>query len=68
MTKNVECPYCHTVKDRKVIEVGQCSHGKPLIMKKFECDVCDGVFWKHRTLNDFYNQAVQKLSKIGSMC
>ena len=47
MTKNVECPYCHTVKDCKVIEVGQCSHGKPLIMKKFECDVCDGVFWKH---------------------
>ena len=45
--KNVECPYCHTVKDRKVIEVGQCSHGKPLLMKKFKCDVCDGVFWKH---------------------
>ena len=45
--KNVECPYCHVREDGQVVETGQVSVGKPLLMKKFKCDVCNGVFWKH---------------------
>ena len=47
MMKNVECPYCHDGKERKVLESGQCSHGKPLMMLRFKCETCDRYFWKH---------------------
>ena len=47
MTKNVECPYCETKENRQVLEHGQVSHGRPMVMNRFHCDHCGRYFWKH---------------------
>ena len=47
ITKNVECPYCHVREDRQVVETGQVSVGRPMVMYRFKCDDCGRYFWKH---------------------
>ena len=51
MTKNVECPYCETKENRQVLEHGQVSHGRPMVMYRFKCDHCGRYFWKHEKVS-----------------
>ena len=56
MTKNVECPHCHVIEKREVVESGQVSHGKPMAVYRFKCAHCENFFWTHeKVTKKYYN-------------